>query len=140
MKIPKLIKTLDFTFVGCSNLKTITLPDGLNKIDRAFKDCKLLEKINIPDSVLYIGEYCFENCKNLTEISIPKNVNYIGQGAFRYFGSYGTAKINFAETDGWKLCEDAVTSTDMDSAILADPLEAAKYLHENCLSKYLERK
>lgn len=90
-----------------SNIKTISLPDGLINIDYlAFKDCRHLQNITIPASVVEIEESAFEDCRSLQSVTfdgtnlhsirdwafynchalqhieIPKGVTEIGDGAF----------------------------------------------------------
>ena len=56
-------------FSGCSNLKQITIPSGVETIgDYAFEGCESLESITIPDSVTSIGSYAFRYCYSLTNI------------------------------------------------------------------------
>lgn len=57
----------DNAFLGCKNLKNITLPNNITYIGyMAFGGCENLTTISIPDSVNYIGNYAFVNCDNLT--------------------------------------------------------------------------
>ena len=60
----------DSAFFGCSDLTSITIPDGVTSIgDSAFWHCSSLTSITIPDSVTSIGEKAFNNCQNLTSIT-----------------------------------------------------------------------
>ena len=71
------------TFIGCTSLKSINIPDSVTNIDdSAFYGCTSLTSINIPDSVTYIGDYAFEDCTSLTSINIPDSVTGIGGWAF----------------------------------------------------------
>lgn len=83
---PSTLKKID-GFKGCSNLKTITIPDGATEIAcSAFQDCKSLESVTIPDTVTKIESATFSNCSKLTEIYIPESVTYIGAFAMGYDG------------------------------------------------------
>lgn len=70
-------------FFGCTNLTSITLPEGVTSIGyAAFFACENLASITIPDSVTSIGVYAFYYCDNLTSIDIPEGVTSIGYSAF----------------------------------------------------------
>lgn len=72
------------TFYGCSSLKSITLPESLERIDgtNAFYDCSSLEEIIIPDKVTTIGDKSFSFCTSLTKVTIGKSVTSIGESCF----------------------------------------------------------
>ena len=59
------------TFEGCSNLESVTLPEGIVHIYyRAFRNCQKLTSINIPEKVIIIGETCFYGCKALRSVTV----------------------------------------------------------------------
>ena len=107
--IPESVKTIgESTFIGCNNLTTVTIPEGVVDISQyAFQSCKSLESISIPGSVKSIGygafAYCynlksvtmsegletidriaFEGCSSLISVTIPSSVTSIGDEAFLY--------------------------------------------------------
>ena len=60
-------------FDGCSELETVTLPEGLTRIgDFSFQGCAMLETIEIPASVTEIQDFCFEGCLSLTAIYVAE--------------------------------------------------------------------
>ena len=62
-------------FSGCTNLKSIVIPDSVTTIgEEAFKGCSGLQSIALPDSVTTIGEEAFDGCTNLKSIVIPSRV------------------------------------------------------------------
>ena len=74
--IPSTYKTYNvsiiYDFVGCNNLKSITIPNSVTRIEcGAFADCTALTSITIPDSVTSIGDYAFAGCESLTSITLP---------------------------------------------------------------------
>ena len=73
----------DYTFDGCLNLTSLTLPYSTTKIcSYAFSWCMGLTSLIIPSGVEYIGEEAFGNCSALSSLTIPSNVNEIGYKAF----------------------------------------------------------
>ncbi len=105
----------DCTFLKCSNLTAITIPNSVTTIGEAafeycvglaevtisnsvttigaeaFLGCSSLTTITIPNSVTTISEMMFFNCNNLTEVILPNSVTTIEMGAF--VDCYSLAKI-----------------------------------------------
>ena len=73
----------DYAFSGCSNLKSITIPDSVITIGyNAFEYCSNLTSVNIPNSVTTIGFAAFIGCSRLTSVTIPNSVTTIEDHAF----------------------------------------------------------
>ncbi len=73
----------DDAFNGCTDLISVTIPDGVKSIgDSAFSECTSLENIMIPDSVTSIGVYAFSGCTALVTLTIPGSVTIIEEGSF----------------------------------------------------------
>ena len=73
----------DDTFIECSALTSVTIPDSVSSIgDDAFDSCSGLTSITIPNTVTSIGDYAFEYCEGLTSVTIPDSVTSIGSNAF----------------------------------------------------------
>jgi len=71
------------SFSGCSNLKSIDIPDTVNKIEGvSFHKCSSLESIKIPENVTEIATGTFQLCTSLKSIKIPDKVTSIGGWAF----------------------------------------------------------
>lgn len=64
----------DNTFDDCSDLTSISLPEGLLTIGHAFGYCTGLTSLTLPRTLTSIGWNAFRNCTNLTEI-VCKAVN-----------------------------------------------------------------
>lgn len=61
----------------------LIIDDEINKIDcGAFSNCSNLISITIPNGVTSIGEHAFSGCSSLTSITIPNSVTSIGNSAF----------------------------------------------------------
>ena len=78
------------TFSGCTNLKQVTLSEGLTSIGNgAFYNCPI-EQITFPESLEYLGSMsplassggAFENCTKLTSVTVPQGVISIGSRCF----------------------------------------------------------
>lgn len=80
------IETLNFevnVFNGCTGLKHISLPEGLEEIgDNTFLNCTALQSVRLPSTLKTIGNNAFKGCIKLLSIIIPENVETIGQSAF----------------------------------------------------------
>ena len=76
-------------FYNCSNLTSVTLPDGVTSIDiQAFEFCENLTNVTLPDSLISIGNWAFNCCYRLTSITIPHSVTSIGESAFNGCSSF----------------------------------------------------
>ena len=73
----------DGAFDECTNLTSISLPDGVPRIgNSAFSQCTSLTSITIGNGVTSIGDSAFRDCPDLTNITIPDRVTSIGNYAF----------------------------------------------------------
>ena len=83
----------DNAFKNCTNLVSITLPEGITQIgSSAFYNCTNLVTINIPDTVVDIGEYAFYNCTSIKHIKLSK-VDHIRGYTFYNCTSLETIEI-----------------------------------------------
>ena len=73
----------DYAFLYCSNLKSVTIPEGVTTVGyAAFAGCSGLTSITIPDSVTEIGSFAFWECSGLKSIKIPDGVTAINSRTF----------------------------------------------------------
>ena len=70
-------------FIGCSNLTSIAIPEGVTILGSAFYGCCSLTNIELPSTLTSIGSNTFYGCNSLTNIEIPNGVTYIGDSAFK---------------------------------------------------------
>ena len=80
-------------FSGCTNIKSLILPNTLTAIKSYALSKTLLVSISIPASVETIEEYAFEGCEALTSIEIPASVEEIRGSAF--FGCSSLKTVTF---------------------------------------------
>ena len=85
----------DYGFYYCSDLTSITLPEGLTSIGTsAFYGCSgLTGELNLGEctSLTSIGTSAFSGCNGLTNITLPSSLTSIGTSAF--FGCDGLTNI-----------------------------------------------
>ncbi len=75
-------------FSDCSNLTSITLPNGIRNIgERAFYNCSNLIQFVIPESVTSIGDYAFTGCGMLENLTISNSITSMGNFVFNNCGS-----------------------------------------------------
>ena len=73
----------NYAFNNCTDLKNLTLDDGLIEIDNyAFNNCSALVNLVIPDTVTEVSSYAFNNCGGLKKVVIGSGVKRIGAYAF----------------------------------------------------------
>lgn len=84
----------DYAFLGCENLKSVKLPEGLKKIGfQAFSECSGLETINFPSSIEDIGSNSFTYCTMLNNLVFPDGLKHIGHNAFSFCTSLERVKL-----------------------------------------------
>ena len=79
---PNLVYISSNAFSGCTNLASITFPEGVSSIgDNAFNGCTSLEELNLPPACTSLGEQAFQGCSALTEIHLPASQSVSFRGA-----------------------------------------------------------
>lgn len=74
---------IPFAFLGGQKLKTVRLPDSLEKIGmNAFELCRQLHRIDLGEGVTIIPDSCFERCTKLKTITLPPQIKEIRREAF----------------------------------------------------------
>ena len=70
-------------FKNCSELKSVTIPDGVTGIEwEAFRYCKGLASVTIPEGVTHIGVNAFCDCGGLKSVTLPSSLKVIDWGGF----------------------------------------------------------
>ena len=96
-------------FIGCTSLKSITLPDGLKELGPyAFFSCSSLQSVVIPDGIKEIYSYTFARCSSLTSVTLPDSVENIGTAAFNFCSSLSDmelpASLSFVDEAAFSGC------------------------------------
>ena len=98
IEIPAKVTTIGMSaFTECSSLATVTFATGslLETIDvAAFYQCTNLTSVTLPDGLTTIGITAFSECTNLPSITIPASVTSIGMNAFDNCTSLATVTLN----------------------------------------------
>ena len=110
-----------YAFYNCSNLVSISLPEGVDRISHsAFMGCSNLTSIIIPDNLQYIEGFAFNGCSNLSAIDIPNDVSVIYESAFEGCGKLTEivlpGNITFIDKNLFKGCS-GLTSILIPSAV-----------------------
>ena len=99
--IPNGVPTIgDGAFYSCGNLASVTIGDGVKSIgDSAFSWCDNLASVTIPNGVTTIGKNAFYKCANLTSVTIGDGVKSIGEGAFEECSNL--TSVNIIDVAAW---------------------------------------
>lgn len=92
IKLPTSAKQIEaLTFKNCSNLRDITIPEGIEEIlscsfydfySGAFYNCSSLQTVQFPKGMVRIGINAFRACNNLRVVAFPSSLLSIGAGSF----------------------------------------------------------
>lgn len=90
----------DRTFLNCTSIESVELPDGLTTIEgSAFHNCASLKKVTFGDGLVSIGQRAFSYCPLIESIDLPDTVKTIGESAFDECDSLKTANIGTGVTN-----------------------------------------
>ena len=96
---PKLNSINASAFAGCTNLKSLTIPNSVTSIGAsAFEGCTSLLSISLPATLTTINEKTFYGCSSLTSISIPHSVKTIGKYVFQGCINLSTVDLGSVES------------------------------------------
>ena len=71
-----------WAFANCTNLKTISLPDGITVIEANAFDNSGLTSIVLPNSVTEVQGSAFNGCKQLASCDLGRGIKHIGKNCF----------------------------------------------------------
>jgi len=111
-----------FAFMGCFNLKSITIPNGVAQIySETFFGCHNLTSITIGEGVTKIGADIFENCPKLDNIEVDTNNT-----------AYKSMDGNLYTKDGKTLIRYAIGKTETKFSIPDEVEIIGKSAFEDC--------
>ncbi len=87
VQIPDTVTTMGYVFNGNNSfcfvyLQDVTLSTNLKELCGSFYMCPNLKSIELPDGLEKIGTYTFADCTSLTSMNIPATVTEINPDAF----------------------------------------------------------
>ena len=110
----------NYTFNGCSSLKTVVLHNQITKIgELSFRECSGIISIDMPSGLKEIGLGAFKNNTGLSSIRIPSTIEMIGYEAFD--GCTALKWVDIQDLEAW--CKIAFVSEG------SNPLKYAHYLY-----------
>lgn len=87
----------------CTQLKTLTIPDGYDRIGKkAFAERTAPAEFHLPKGLTLIGDSAFYSCTNLKEIQLSDSLQNIGKSAFS-----GTVLTDITFPSKLKMIDDA---------------------------------
>ncbi len=82
-----------YAFLGCSMLKTVSLPTTLNSIGYRSFEGTAIKNLVIPEGVKVVGAGAFANCNSLLTVSIPSTVTELqNSGNYDDYGVFANCK------------------------------------------------
>lgn len=122
VSLPNSLKYICGAFNGCNNLKSISIPEGVEVIgDYAFDACQNLESVILREGLTRIGDRAFNYCQKLKNVTIPHTVKSIGRDAFSFCKSLENLVIPDVEIeigyDAFNYCGD-IPNMDIPERIL----------------------
>lgn len=104
VKLPNVKFIGDYAFWGCTLLRGYPDTTFSNELEiigsDAFVGCLLLDRFNFGTVLTSIGAYAFHGCVRLAEVDLPDTLTSIGTSAFDGTGIY-TAASDLVYADNW---------------------------------------
>ena len=74
-----------YAFLGCENLRKVTLPSSLRSLgEGVFRECLALKEIDLPDGMEKLPPFLFYWCENLERIGMPSRLKVISRSCFGF--------------------------------------------------------
>lgn len=110
-------------FSGCINLRSVALPDGVEKIGSgAFRGCERLREITFPDSLAEVGKEAFYSCPCISRMSFGSGLSSLSPYAFIHDNALQIISVseenpNYSSADGVLMSKDGTIIYSMPPAI-----------------------
>lgn len=130
VKLPKGLQSIGKrTFKGCTKLKTLNMPDGITSIgEEAFSGCKILPNVTLPQGISRIEDNTFNSCAAFTSVELPQAIQHIGTQAFMGCTKLATVRLSSVKPQNITLGESVFGSVDLSGATLFVPQGNRDYL------------
>ncbi len=79
---PRITTIANYAFYECTNLKKVTLPEGIVTIGKGAFKASGIEDINFPSTLTRIAEAAFDNCTSLVHLNLNAGLTNIENYAF----------------------------------------------------------
>lgn len=141
IRLPPALKTIEeYTFSGCTNLKTVEFPDGLEKIWRDAFFRSGLENVEFPASLRLLFQGAFAKCEDLKTVKFNEGLEVLGVNEYifnciMYYGVFEGSALERVELPSTlKRIEYRVFHgcSNLQSITLPDSLE---YVGNQCFEK-----
>ena len=91
----RVTEVADYAFLQ-TNVKTITLPEGLTKIGSyAFSQCYNLTSLVVPEGVAKVESYTFNNSSKLESVTLPSSLKSLSN--FMFYGCSSLSSVNIPD-------------------------------------------
>lgn len=107
IELPSTLRTIECrTFWFCENLRSVQLPDGLEKIGAWCFESSGITEIVLPKSMQEIDEYAFGECKGLKTVILNDGLEKLGECVFSG-SAIASVKLSSAlkRIEGWMFKE-----------------------------------
>ena len=103
VQLPSTLKRIEYAaFCDCKSLKSIELPENLEKIGIGAFSKSELNNIEFPASLRVISQAAFARCKSLKTVKFNEGLETLGTGEYtadaeEYYGAFEASAIEHAE-------------------------------------------